>query len=175
LYIKATEGKDYTDNYFKRNWDNAGLSGIKRGAYHFFTFGSTGMDQAKHFIHTVSYEEDSLPPVIDVEFGGNSSKVPEKSQFIRELRDFIKLITARYKKSPVLYVTYEAYEKYIVGEVPDYRIWIRDILKYPELKSGREWSIWQYNDRGHMAGIRGFVDLDVFEGNVEDFKNYISE
>src|SRR5687768_3711582 len=41
-YIKASEGGDFVDPAFARNWDGAGRAGIRRGAYHFFTLCRSG-------------------------------------------------------------------------------------------------------------------------------------
>ena len=36
VYIKATEGGDFKDLEFKRNWNEASKVGLLKGAYHFF-------------------------------------------------------------------------------------------------------------------------------------------
>ncbi len=36
-YIKASEGGDFVDDMFARNWREAAAAGVDRGAYHFFT------------------------------------------------------------------------------------------------------------------------------------------
>jgi len=40
VFIKATEGKDFKDKYFQENWKNASESGLYKGAYHYFVFGT---------------------------------------------------------------------------------------------------------------------------------------
>lgn len=171
IFIKATEGMDFKDKYFNENWISAKRTGIKTGAYHFFTFGSTGKEQAMNFIDSVPKDNDSLPPVIDIEFGGNSKVVPDRKKFDSELTDFISIVEEHYSKKPIFYVTYEAYEKYITGEFGDNKIWIRDIVKYPKLKDNREWIFWQYNSRGRIKGFSTFVDLNVFKGDKDDLNN----
>src|SRR6516165_7639969 len=52
-YIKATEGGDFRDKQFQKNWDGARTAGMLRGAYHFFTQCRSGADQATNFIRTV--------------------------------------------------------------------------------------------------------------------------
>ena len=172
-YIKATEGKDFSDNMFAVNWENAKRAGIRRGAYHFFTFGSLGTEQAEHFVKVVPNEIDSLPPVIDIEFDGNSSKIPGKELLRKELRDFIYQIESNYNRKPILYVTYAAYEAYLMGDFEDFSIWIRDVVKFPKLKDNREWLFWQYNNRGRVKGISEFVDLNVYNGNELGFDELI--
>ena len=48
-FIKATEGNDLIDPFFKRNWKKAKESGMIRGAYHFFNPKKDGKMQAQHF------------------------------------------------------------------------------------------------------------------------------
>mgnify|MGYP005837697215 CR=1 FL=1 len=175
VYIKATEGKDYKDQFFNENWKHAQEIGLHRGAYHFFTFGSTGQEQAKNFVESVPPEKGCLPPVIDLEFGGNSKKVPERDKLRKELNDFIKVIQYTYKQDPIIYVTYDAYNSYLEGDYQDKKIWIRDILKYPRIKDNRDWVIWQYCSRGRVGGVNGPTDLNVFKGSNSELKSLLSK
>ncbi len=72
-FIKATDGGDHLDPMFKTNWRRAKEAGIKRGAYHFFYWCRTAGEQADWFIRNVPRDPDALPPVIDVEWNGESS------------------------------------------------------------------------------------------------------
>ncbi len=74
-FIKATEGNNNEDRYFKRNWRKAKDAGITRGAYHFFIATKSGKTQAENFIKTVDLQPGDLPPVLDVE---QSYGVPNK-------------------------------------------------------------------------------------------------
>ncbi|MCH8331531.1 MAG: lysozyme, partial [Bacteroidetes bacterium] len=46
VFIKATEGQNFNDTRFKDNWGNARKHGYKVGAYHFYRFCKTGIEQA---------------------------------------------------------------------------------------------------------------------------------
>ena len=173
VYIKATEGMDYKDKYFEFNWDESDKAGLLRGAYHFFTFGSTGAEQANNFIEMVPYDENALPPVIDLEFTGNSKNVLDKESLQKELDDFIEALKNHYNKQPIIYVTHKSYEKYIKGSYHNTPIWIRNILRKPSLDDREEWLIWQYSNRGEVNGIDGFVDLNVFNGDRDRFKEVL--
>lgn len=168
-YIKSTEGKDYKDKYFEDNWINTKAAGISRGAYHFFTFGSSGLEQAANFISTVPVEKDSLPVVIDIEFGGNSKNIPDRDKLRKELKNFIYEVESTYKNKPILYLTYDSYNKYIKGDFEEYSIWVRDIFKFPNFDNGQNWTLWQYCNRGRVKGITGFVDINVFNGSLSEF------
>jgi lysozyme len=73
------------------------------------------------------------------------------------------------------YITYESYCKYIIGDFTDYKIWVRDVIKYPKLKGNRAWNLWQFNNRGRIKGCSTYVDLNVFNGNTNDFEKLLLE
>jgi len=172
VYIKATEGGTFKDSAFKRNWNEASKAGLLKGAYHFFTFCTPGVEQARNFIDTVPVDPDSLPPVIDFEFIGNCKKRPAKHLLLKELFVFVSEIEETYGKTPIMYITYESYEKYLKGEIGKYKVWIRDIFFTPSMPDGINWTFWQYADHARVKGVNGPVDLNVFYGKeLSDLKN----
>lgn len=173
VFIKATEGGDHRDPAFAENWNKAGQAGISRGAYHFFTFCRTGKEQAQNFIATVPAEPGNLPPVIDLEFGGNCKKRPTRVSLHKDLNDFIAEIERNYRKKPIFYVKYDFYDAYIKDGFADYHLWIQDWICYPELSDRRKWTFWQYSIRGRISGVPTFVDLNVFNGSEEEFTRLI--
>ncbi len=172
-FIKATEGSDFIDKSFAKNWKASGEAGIVRGAYHFFTFRSGGTDQARNFIATVPKESGMLPPVIDLEFDGNSKITMSKTVLQGELAVFIKMIKEQYGVCPVLYLTYGSFETFINDDFGECDIWIRDIVFRPRLSGNRDYLFWQFSNRGRIEGISGFVDLNVFRGTRQEFNHYV--
>lgn len=169
VYIKATEGKDYKDNYFQKNWEEVSKTELYKGAYHYFTTKSTGIEQAENFIETVPIESGCLPPVIDIEDDG-----APKDVFKKNLTDYINMIEENYHQKPILYVVYPLYEKYIKGDFKDYEIWIRDIITPPRI-SDRQWLFWQYSNRGRFKGEKEYYDLNVFNGGMGELKALLSD
>jgi len=104
-YIKATEGGDHRDSHFAANWRGARAAGLRTGAYHFFTLCRPGAEQAANFTATVPAAPDALPPVIDVEFGGNCGKHPSRAAVLAELAATLHGIEAHSRKPAILYVT----------------------------------------------------------------------
>lgn len=160
-YIKATEADDFKDEAFTRNWEGAQKNNVKRGAYHFYSPSYSGAVQAENFIATVPTTSEQLPPVIDLEDFGNN---PSQEQFNTDLHDYIAIVSKQYGTQPILYTTYTFYERYLRTEFSGYPLWIRDIYANPNSKKINAWTLWQYNPRGHVHGITGFVDLNVFNG-----------
>lgn len=175
-FIKATEGSTYTDRCFETNLEGALATSLRVGAYHFFSYDSSGETQAEHFIEVVPKVEGMLPPVVDVEFYGDYFDAPaDKEDVLPELSAFIDALEAHYGVKPIIYVTDKAYELYIAGEFPENDIWFRDILSSPSLSDGREPTFWQYSNRARLEGYEGeerFIDMNVFCGNREEFRNY---
>lgn len=174
VFIKATEGGDYRDQAFSRNWNESKRAGFVRGAYHFFTFCRAGREQAENFIKTVPIEAGTLPPAIDLEFGGNCSARPEREVLQKELKDFIGEIERVYGQKPVLYLKYDSYEAYVKGDFQNYLLWIQDRFFEPELSDRRKWSFWQYSSRGRVQGVETYVDLNAFNGTEREFNQLIN-
>ena len=97
-YIKATEGSGYKDEQFDKNWSEAQATGLRIGAYHFFSLDSAGATQAENFCNAVTAVEGMLPPVVDVEpYGGykDPDKL-DKEKLLSELGDFISSVESYY-------------------------------------------------------------------------------
>lgn len=175
-FIKATEGSDFVDKRFAANWADARQTGLRTGAYHFFSFDSAGRTQAENFIRTVDSFEGMLPPVIDLEFYGDKAKhPPAQADVRRELNELIALLKAHYGMQPVIYATQASYDLYLAGAYEDCDVWIRSVFTRPRISDGRKWTFWQYADREKLQGYTGeerFIDMNVFCGSREDFLRY---
>lgn len=178
-FIKATEGSSHVDSKFEENWENAQSSGLAVGAYHFFSYDSQGKTQAENFIKNVTAFDGMLPPVIDLEFYGNKANDPPSREYVdQELGTMLEMLEEHYGQKPIIYATESSYELYLSGAYKEYDIWFRDVIKPPSISDGREWTFWQYSNRGRLKGYVGrekFIDLNVFYGSKEDFEDYLSQ
>jgi lysozyme len=173
VYIKATEGKTYTDPKFHQNIKGAQKAGLKVGAYHFFRMTSGAREQFNHFYSQVSKYKLDLIPMIDVE-------VPSKEvKTIKQVQDsldvFIKLVTQKYGKKPMIYGTQSSYNTYCAPK-PKYNDLHLYIGRYgknaPEINGKGSYTIWQYSEHGKINGIPKAVDLCRFRKGygVKDIK-----
>lgn len=169
VYVKASEGGNHRDSRFAENWRGARRAGLAVGAYHYFTFCRAGRDQAANFLAAVPSLPDALPPAVDLEFGGNCGARPDGVAMRRELDAFLAPVEARAGRRAVLYVTPEFLAAY--GSVlPRRPMWRRSLL-FPPL--GRpQWALWQYHNRGRVAGVGGPVDLNAFAGDRQVFARF---
>lgn len=169
VFIKATEGNNLVDPYFKRNWNKAKEVGMVRGAYHFLNPKKDGKTQAKSFINAVKIESGDLPPVLDIEKGWN---VP-KTKIQQEVKAWLDAVEAEYGVKPILYTYVTFYEKYLRGAFDDYPLWIAHYDQPGSPRIGRTWHFWQHSEEGRVNGIASKVDFNVFNGDSADFMSLL--
>ena len=85
VYAKATEGASHVDSQFEATCGKASGSRIGLGAYHFFSFDSTGEAQAENFVASAaaSWSDSSirsLRPAVDVEWYGDKEENPPQAE-----------------------------------------------------------------------------------------------
>jgi len=156
-YIKATEGGNFIDPNFARNWADAKRAGIRPGAYHFFTLCTPGAVQAENLLAQLGDHSDALAPAVDLELKGNCRTRPSRDAVLRELVEFVHAVEARTDQPCVLYVGAEFERRYGIGRALDRPRWRRHLFRRP----GGVWTIWQVHGRAHVRGIHTSVDLDV--------------
>jgi lysozyme len=166
VFMKATEGGDMADENFARNFAMAGKMGFIRGAYHFFSPKTDPAKQADNFISNVKLQSGDLPPVLDVESIGKCS--PDKLR--RNVLIWLRRVESHYGVKPIIYASYKFKEKYLNDTVFDsYPYWIAhyyvDSVRYEG-----SWQFWQHSDVGTVPGIKNDVDLNVFNGSIDDLR-----
>jgi lysozyme len=171
-YIKASEGYGFNDTRFIENWEQAREQGIITGAYHFYSLRIPGKEQAEHYISRVPVTSGTLPPAVDLEYGGNSMVRPSVEDFNAELNVFMALLEEHYGRPPIVYATSQFYRDYLEEREHGMQLWARDLFMKPHGLS-HQWVIWQYHSRAAVAGIKGFVDLNVFNGTEQEFIKFI--
>lgn len=173
IFMKSSEGGESKDSMFRFNWAMARTLQIKSGAYHYFTFCRSGSDQARNFLEAVSLVPGDLPPVIDLEFGGNCKRnVFNRERLISEIEVFLKLVEEKYCSPVLIYTTNEFYKDYISGKFPNNPVWIREVLVQPHLPDNKDWTFWQYRV-DTLSGVKGEVDMNVFNGSREEFNDFL--
>lgn len=180
VYAKASEGSTHVDSQFSTTCEQASSGSVALGAYHFFSFDSTGASQASNFVAAAARawgnpDIRSIRPAVDVEWYADKEQNPPAAEDVRrELREFVDAVEAACGHKPLIYSGNDIYDRYLSGHFDDCDLWI-SCRKWPawvEWPHGG-WAIWQYSDIGKVAGAAngsGHVDLDVLaEGtSVED-------
>ena len=175
-YIKATDGGDHLDPMFKTNWRGAHAAGLKRGAYHFFYWCRSAADQAEWFIRNVPKVDGALPPVIDVEWNhlSNCKKRPSREVVLEKMRVFMDRLERHYGQRPVIYTAPDFYRDNLKGAFPDHPFWLRSVAAHPsKVYPGRKWVFWQYSGSGLSHGVKGRIDLNVFNGDEAAWRRWL--
>ncbi|WP_298986983.1 GH25 family lysozyme [uncultured Roseibium sp.] len=163
-YIKASEGGDFKDSAFAKNWAAAGAAGLERGGYHFFSLCKPGREQAENFLSVLPEAPDMLAPMVDLEFTGNCARRPPVEEVLREVSDFANTVEAVVGKQVLFYAPEDFYRTYLKGQGLNRRLWTRSIWHSPAYS--QDWTIWQFHNRGSVDGISGDVDLNVLNSEL---------
>lgn len=166
-YIKATEGETFRDSTYLRNRDEARRAGLVTGPYHFFTLCTAGRAQALNLLQVQPGDAGpSLPPAVDLEFGGNCGDRPPRDSVRAELRRFLATADSAFGRPAVLYVTPEFHAEYMDGDT-GHPLWVRSVYHRPRYAGA--WTFWQYAATGRLPGVPGLIDLDAFHGTPAEF------
>lgn len=162
VYIKATEGSDYTDPRYRENIHNARKHGFKVGSYHFLSTKSSVARQFQNFITVAKREEQDLLPIIDVE-----RLSPWTSQQLRDsLKVFADLLEDHYGCKPLIYTSEKFFTKNLGRAFADYPLFIAKYNTVQPNIGGYRWILWQFADNGlfksAVKGNYGEVDLSRF-------------
>ena len=184
VFTKATEGDFYADPTFDDNWRGAKAAGLLRGAYHFFRSNVDGKKQADKFIDYVKSMNDDgeLPAVLDLETHDGQAK----AKIISRAKTWLDLVEEAFGKKPIIYSGQFFLQDHFseAGGGPplwakDYPLWLAQYPNQyvpgmqPVLPRGWfQWTFWQYSDKGQVNGINARVDLNVFNGTLEELYRF---
>lgn len=165
VFIKATEGVTVRNRYFAADYAAARRHGYRTGAYHFYSWKTSGHRQAMNFLRNSRYAIGDLPPVLDLE---PTDAQIRKSGGIRALfnnvRQWLNTVEQRRGVRPILYISQRFVNKYL-HLAPDlqkkYDVWI---ARYGEYKPNVNLKYWQLSPDGRVKGIHGEVDINVYNG-----------
>lgn len=174
VYIKSTEGTSVRNPYFKADYKQARKYGFRTGAYHFFSTRSTAAAQAAYFLRHSSFRSGDMPPVLDVEpTDAQIQQMGGAEALFGQIRAWMTTVGQRVGVKPVLYVSQRFVNKYL-SQAPDikrnYNVWI---ARYGEYKPDVKLVYWQLCADGRVSGIQGDVDINVFNGYQDKFKEFV--
>ncbi|MEK4512260.1 glycoside hydrolase family 25 protein [Paenibacillus sp. FSL K6-2524] len=188
VFIKATQNS--MDKRFLDNVKRAKAAGLLIGAYHYMDDSVTTVDQAKaaaQLFFTAIQEVGGvkvfdLPPVMDYE--SNKSNL-NKATITMVAKSFLDEIYRLTGVKPMVY-TYPSFISNFSG-LNHYPLWIArySATQVPADAAGwTRWTVWQYSDGSaggvlpngtrKINGISGNVDLNEFDGTVNELKEHYS-
>ncbi|MBQ8050375.1 MAG: glycoside hydrolase family 25 protein [Bacteroidaceae bacterium] len=163
VIVKATEGTTLIDENFNDNFYRARENDLVRGAYHFYIPDRDIERQAEFYLRQVHLEVGDLPPILDIEKRGSKSL----REFQRDVLAWLQIVQSVYGQAPIIYTSYKFREDYLNTPAFDaYPLWIAHYYE-KHLKYQGQWVLWQYTDCGKVEGIRGYVDFNIFNGDLK--------
>ena len=173
VYVKCTEGLSVFNPYYTRDVRAARKHGYPVGAYHFFTT-RPARRQAACFLRRAGLRRGDLPPMLDVELSDRKIEaMGGREALFREMLVWLRLVGQACGTTPVLYVSQDFVNRHLLfapEELRAYPVWV---ARYGEYKPYVHLLYWQLSPDGTVEGIRGHVDIDVFNGTEEQFRHYL--
>ena len=167
VFVRATVGMDRPDLKFAENWQELKKYGYLKGAYHYYRPDENSTEQAALFIKNVVLQKGDFPPVLDIE------QLPKKqtlAQLKVGLKNWLQLVEQHYGKKPILYSGERFYNDFLKNDFPEYIFWIANYNFFVE-NMKNEWSFWQFTEKASVSGIRGAVDVNIFNGTQAELQS----
>lgn len=165
VFMKATEGASRVDPGFKDNFFQAHEYGFIRGAYHFWSNKSSARAQAYFYLENVHLTNGDLPPVLDIEHKPADQSI---ESFQMDVLTWLHIVEDKYHVKPIIYTYFRFKEQYLNAPVfDDYPYWIAHYY-VDKVEYKGEWKFWQHTDAGRLPGIKGNVDLNIYNGSYYD-------
>ena len=156
VYIKATEGASIQDPMYRTNITKAKKAGLLVGSYHLYSSKTTAYQQMANIRKVVKKSEQDLIPVLDIE-GNHSGRL-----YMERVDKLLELMENEYGVKPIIYTSEHVYKTHFAGKkYAKYHIFIANYHSYPTTR----FTLWQYTEKGHVAGISGNVDISKFNRN----------
>lgn len=166
VFVRATAGNDRVDRQFKKNWEGAKEHKIIRGAYHYYRPNENSIEQANLFIKTVKLQKGDLPPVLDIE---RLPKNQPLDSLKKGLKRWLNKVEAHYQVRPIIYTGESYYDDFLKEEFGQYLFWIANYNFYRE-KMEDDWLFWQFTEKASLPGIKRRVDVNIYNGDLQQLQ-----
>jgi lysozyme len=176
-FIKATEGTKYQDNQFLANVQGARDANILVGAYHFLN--ATTADGARQEAANFARAIDSaggrldLPPVLDYENNPKGISTAQINGVAHAFLDEVENLTGR---RPIVY-TGNVFASKFDPTFSMYKLWVArysTTQKPTAVPAWNSWWAWQYSSTGSVPGINGAVDLNEYNGTIDELRSSLA-
>ena len=94
-------------------------------------------------------------------------------KLLQAIRTWLQIVEQQVGVRPILYVNQGFVTKHLADAADmkrDYQVWI---ARYGEYKPDVRLAIWQLSPDGRVAGIRGEVDINVFNGYHDQYEEFL--
>ena len=166
VYIKASEGSNYIDSHFERNYQQARKHGLKIGFYHYVTARTEeqARKQAQFFVSVISGKVADCKLAMDFESFGSLTR----EEINRIGLAFMQTVEQLSGKEIILYSNAYTANTIWRGKLTKYPLWVAQYGVNEPQNNGTwsSWAGWQYTDMGEVNGISTYVDRNQFTKEV---------
>jgi LysM repeat protein len=127
-------------------------------------------------------DNGELPPVLDLETPDGQTK----EKIVSRAKTWLDLVEAAFGKKPIIYSGQFFLQDYFSEAGGGPPVWTKDyplwLAQYPNnyvegsqpfLPRGWfKWTFWQYSEKGTVNGINAKVDLNLFNGTLEELYKF---
>ena len=86
---------------------------------------------------------------------------------------FMDRLEAHYGQRPIIYTAPDFYRDNLRGHFKNYPFWLRAVAQHPsKVYPGRDFVFWQYSGSGLSQGVKGRIDLNVFNGSEAQWRRW---
>lgn len=167
-FARVSDGLHVVDPCFEANWRGIREAGLIRGAYQFFRASQDPLQQAELLLaHVGKLGAGDLPPALDLELtdGQNATTL------ITGALAWLRHVEKRLGRKPLVYTGPSIWKELQSPKgFSDYPLWVANYrVSQPHVPEGwARWTFWQHSQSGQLPGIAGPVDLNRFNGSLEE-------
>src|SRR5262249_52406418 len=137
--------------------------------YQYFRPSTDPLEQARLFVNTVRrLHPGDLPPALDVE---TLEGLPAKTVIAR-IQIWMNYVSKHLSRAPILYTNASTWESLGAPTLRVNLLWIAqwEVDCPAQLSNFTRWHFWQHSSTGRVPGIDGPVDLDWYQGTLEELR-----
>ena len=162
----------YRDQTFAGHWAAIRSVGMIRGAYQFFEPGDDPIVQADIVVAAVGrLGPGDLPVTCDVEAPNPGVSA---ATYTARLHAWMDRVAAGTGRTPIIYTGRYYWDPYVASsDFVGQPLWHAQYTSAscPNINDRwSEWAMWQFSSTGSVPGIAGNVDLDRFNGTIDDLR-----
>jgi lysozyme len=167
---RVSDGTANPDPTFATNWAGIKAAGMVRGAYQFFRASVDPTAQADLLLNAIgTLDPGDLAPMADVEVMDGESG----DTLVANLATWMSVVKSKTGRTPMIYASPGFWDA-----LPNTGQFASELLvvanwqvSCPDTPTPwTNWQFWQYADNGSVPGISGAVDLDEFNGTLEQLQ-----
>jgi lysozyme len=171
---RASDGLNYNDMFFERNWNEMKRVGIIRGVYQYFRASQDPIRQANFMLDKVGdaggFAPGDLPAVLDLE----TKDGQEVSVVVDRAKRWLDHVERETGVRPIVYSA--NFMSSVVGtNFSAYPLWVANYTtQCPLMPTGwTNWVMWQNSGSGTVPGVSGNCDTDYFNGTLADLRAFV--